>query len=194
MRKLRMVIMSLAAFSLFYTVFWYLFSVIYDHKYESSIGFLKNVKLPLAANIFIILLMFAITLVWYLYHKKDRTESVSNFAILAIYVIYLVLYIVGIVDIYHRTGGWGSEWNGFASGILLTSGICLVIAVVPLFMHFIASIYTGGFDNVGEPYNIYGFVYTTIGLCYIPFFLIINFTNQNSLLLKVFALNENGLM
>lgn len=199
MKKIRMFMLSLASFSVFYSIFWYIFSLVYDHSKEhqydgGTTSFMAGVKIPFAANIITIVIMFALVLIWYIYHKKDRTESVSNFIIFIICAIYLAFFIKGIADIFDGDAIWFSNWGDYSLAILLTSGFPLAVLVVPAFLHLIASFYTGGFDNVGEPYNIYGFIFTSIGVCYIPFFLIINFTNNKALLLDVFALNENGLI
>ena len=198
MKKLRMVILSLSAFSLFYTLFWLLYTVVYDNSdykvmYNKG-ALLSNLKMPFATNVFVVIFMFAITLIWYIYHKKDRPESISNAAIFILYLVYLGLYIFGLVDIYTKGNIFTNMYDSQSFTISITSGAGLAVATFPILMHLIASVYTGGFDNTDEPYNIYGFVYTTIGFCYILFFVIITFAHPWNVICDVFALTENGLI
>ena len=197
MKKLRMVILSLSAYSLFVSIFWLLYALVFNNSdYGNSLidnSLLNNLKIPFATNSLVILFMFGITLGWYIYHKKDRPESVTNAIIFILYLIYLGLYIFGIVDIC-KNADLSSMCGSQSLIISITSGTGLALASFPTLMHLIASVYTGGFDNTDEPYNIYAFVYTIIGFCYITFFLTVTFIDTWYIFIDVFALNENGLI
>ena len=192
MKKLRIVVLSLSAFSLFYSLFWYIYSLVFNNS--SADKFFLNIKLPISANIFTILFMFSCVLIWFIYQRKVREESVSNFIMFCLYLAYLILFIVGIVKISKMEDGL---WKEYSYAVAVTSGFFLVVSIIPVFLHFVASICTGGYDNVEDPYNIYGFIYTIIGLCYIPFFLFLGLLGSKyklSPFIDVFVLNDNGLI
>ena len=193
MKKLRIVILSLSTFSLFYSVFWYIYAAIYNNK-NSGINFLSSVKKPFSTNIFTILFLFLCILAWYIYQRKVRLESVSNFIIFMLLLVYVILFIIGLANISNMEK---NIWREYSYAITISSNFWLVISFIPALLHFIASICTGGYDNVGEPYNIYGFIYTIIGLCYIPCILafgLLGRFNQFSPLYEVYDFLDNGLI
>ena len=203
MKKLRLVVLSFSAFSLFCSVFFNLAYIIYENKYVTYKGDPLNlIKILFASNPIVFIVMFAIVLIWYIYHRKDRAESITNGLVLLMYVAYAVFFVLAILKLYDI---WGPNLRGkepydydaaasFSLAILLAPGAWNIIALIPLLSHFIASVSTNGYDNVSEPDNIYAFMYTTIGICYLGTLLLLNFTAHSRIFSAMFALNENGLI
>ncbi len=194
MKKLRIVVLSLSAFSLFYSFYWLIYGAIYKSK--MGISFSKSINSPIASNIFVILFMFLIVLAWFIYQLKIRTESISNGIMLIVFLVYLGLFILGVFQVYNDMS-ITDEFKEYSFAILVSEGFWLAISAIPVLLHFIASVSTGGYDNVSEPYNLYGFLYTIIGFGYIPcilFFGLIASRYKSTPLLDVFALNDNGLI
>lgn len=196
MRKIRLAVLLLISFSLFCSIFWNIFFLIYDSYFKYSHKFISSLEIPLSGNIIIIAIMFTIVLIWYIYHKKDRAESITNFLILAMYLIYLVFFVLGFFKLKNAftiDKEIGDIWKYYSYANYVSTGVMLVISIIPLLLHFAVSVATGGYDNVSEPDNIYGFIYTTIGLCYIPMILLLGCAEKCELT-DVYALNQNGLI
>lgn len=206
MKKLRLVILSFAIFSLFINMFLHLAIVIYDKSYESiSTGYvpLKDaIEVPFSANIFVSFFMFIVVLIWYLYHRKDRAESITNFLIMILYIAYGIIYVICAFRLNssfmntEKYVGYQSNndvWKYYSLAIFITSGMWLIISIIPVILHFIASVCTGGFDNVPEPDNIYGFMFTLIGICYLLTLLVLGLIGEHEFS-QILALNENGLI
>ena len=194
MKKLRIVVLSMTAFSLFYSFYWLIYGAIYKNK--MGVSFSKEINNPIASNIFVILFMFLIVLAWYIYQLKIRSESVSNGIVFGIFLVYLVLFIIGISQVYNDTH-ITDEFKEYSLARIISIGGFLAISFIPALLHFVASVATGGYDNVSEPYNLYGFIYTIIGFGYIPvilFFGLVASRYKSTPLLDVFALNDNGLI
>ena len=194
MKKLRMVILSFSAFSLFYSIFFNLVCLSVNNKYGNNNDFINDICRPIASNVFVLLVMFAIILIWYIYHKKDRPESVTNFIIFLMFIIYLALFINGFYKL-DKFYGFNDIHDSslYANVLHIIPGMWMALGIFPAFLHFIASIYTGGFDNAEEPYNIYGFVYTIIGFCYIPSFIIAGLVGSGCEL-DLYILGKYGLI
>ena len=88
MKKLRLVILSLSIFSLFTSAFFNLAIRIMDKTYKMNNELINAVKIPFASNFFVFLVMMLITIAWYVFHIKDRNESVTNGLMLLMYLIY----------------------------------------------------------------------------------------------------------
>jgi len=196
MKKLRLVILSFSAFSLFCSIFFNLAFIIYDKTHNLNNSLINSIKIPIASNIFVFIVMFVIILLWYLYHRKDRAESITNGLVLLMYLAYATIFVFGLIkniNLYN-TLGENELAVDFSMVILLAPGAWYVIGLIPVLFHFIASVSTNGFDNVSEPDNIYGFMYTTIGSCYLLTLILINFTVNNKPLTTMFTLGVNGLV
>ena len=199
MKKIRLVILSLVTFSLFSTAFFYLFFLIYANKYNYNNDFFKRLEITISSNIITTLIMFLIVLLWYLYHIKDRKESYTSGILLVIFIIYLALFINGYfkIDKNNFIGSDGFIFKSFSFIIYYVSGIWLIVSLIPIALHLIASICTGGFDNVGEPDNIYGFIFTILGLCFIITLIAIALVDTyygDTLVSNVYSIEENGLV
>ena len=197
MKKLRLVILSLSSFSLICSTFFYIALFIYNKTNNLNETITNDVKIPIASNYFIFLSFFLIVLVWYIYHKKDRAESITNGLMLLIHLIYSIVFAFGLKEILGLENFnlvKDTLWYSFSIILLLAPGMWIVISIIPTALHFIASIQTGGYDNVPEPDNIYGFMFTIIGICYILTMISISLTVQNDLFTSIFELYENGLI
>ena len=114
----------------------------------------------------------------------------------------LYFFVLAILKLYDIWGLdlMGNESHGydaaasFSLTILIAPGAWNIFALIPLLFHFIASVSTNGYDNVPEPDNIYAFMYTLIGICYLGTLILLNFTVHSSVFSAMFALNENGLI
>ena len=100
MKKLRLVILSFTAFSLFCSLFFNLAYVIYDKENKLNNELINSIKRPLAGNLITFIVIFAIVLIWYLYHRKDRAESITNGLVFLMYLVYLVFFIFTALDYY----------------------------------------------------------------------------------------------
>ena len=211
MKKIRIVVLYMSAFSLFVSAFFNLAYVIFDKAYKLNNSLINSLVTPFASSFFVFLVMFIITLIWYLYHRKDRAESLTNGLILLMYLIYLAFFIVGVNKLnnifndrstYNELYKFGlilgesnkNIWFDFSIIILVIPGMWNVISVFPLALHFLVSIMTNGYDNVPEPDNIYGFMYTIIGICYLVTMLIVGSIASDSYITSIFAFLENGLI
>lgn len=209
MKKIRIVILSITAFSLFCSLFFNLSYVIYDKVYECDNVLINSVNRTISSHCLTFIILFLVTLGWYLYHKKDRPESVTNFMILLLYIAYSVSFVFDIIDLVKTykevvpTSGTPEMLSkyltyeicyNFSLVILAAPGVWIIVLIIPAFFHFVASVCTGGFDNVPEPDNIYGFMYTVIGICYIVTFIMIGFITSIEDFTIMFALNDNGLI
>ena len=210
MKKLRLVVLSLSVFSLFTSAFFNLAYIIFDKTYKMNNELINAIKIPFASNFFLFLVMTLITIAWYIFHIKDRNESITSGLVLLMYLIYLVLFIFAAIklhDIYKDISTYSQTYNldKYVSGnpdvwfslslvILVTPGMWNLISVIPLLLHFTASVATNGYDNVPEPDNIYGFLFTIIGLCYLGAMVITGFACYDSVTASMFAFKENGLI
>ena len=196
MKKIRLAVLLLMSFSLFCSLFWNLFFLIYDSYFKYSHKFISSLDIPLSGNIIIIAIMFALVLVWYLYHKKDRAESITNIIIFLVYLVYLALFINGgfkLKNDYTLEKEIGDVWKYYSYVNYVSTGSMLAVSIIPVSLHLFASLGTGGYDNVSEPDNMYGFIYTTLGLCYILVLLLMGCTEKCELT-DAYALNQNGLI
>lgn len=210
MKKLRLVILSLSIFSLFTSAFFNLAIRIMDKTYKMNNELINAVKIPFASNFFVFLVMMLITIAWYVFHIKDRNESITSGLVYLMYLVYLVFFIfacVKLYDIYQNIGSYNEKyhlenyisnnpdvWLGMSIILLVVPGMWNLISVIPLTLHFIASVATNGYDNVPEPDNIYGFMFTTIGLCYLGAMVVTGFACKDSITATMFAFKSNGLI
>ena len=206
MKKLRLVILFFAAFSLFINLFLHIAVLVYDNSYKTTqVGYasLKDaIEVPFSANIFVTLVIFILVLIWYIYHRKDRAESITNFLIMMLYIAYAIIYVIcafrlnsSFMNIEKAVGYTYNNdvWKYYSLAIFITSGMWLIISIIPVILHFIASVCTGGFDNVPEPDNIYGFMFTLIGICYLLTLLVLGLMGEYEFA-QILSLNENGLI
>lgn len=209
MKKLRLVILSLSIFSVFTSAFFNLAYIVIDNTYNMNNELINAIRIPFASNFFTFLVMMLITLAWYLFHIKDRNESITSGLVLLMYLVYLVFFILACVklyEIYQDISTYNENyhfekyldspniWYSLSLIILVTPGMWNLISLIPLLLHFIASVATNGYDNVPEPDNIYGFMFTTIGLCYIGAMVVTGFACKDSITAAMFAFKENGLI
>ncbi|MBP5445283.1 MAG: hypothetical protein J6Y28_03840 [Acholeplasmatales bacterium] len=197
MKKLRIVILSLSVFSLFCSAFFNLGYIIHDKTENMNNTLINSIKIPFGSNFFLFLVMFIIVLVWYLYHLKNRAESITNGIMLLLFLAYIVIGLIGLkelIDLTKTEGVRDSVWFNYSLAILIAPGMWNIINFIPVLLHFIASVQTGGYDNVGEPDNPFGFMFTIIGLCYLITLITIGLAMHNDLFIGVFALYENGLI
>lgn len=210
MKKLRLVILSLSVFFLFASAFFNLAYIIIDKTYKMNNELINAIRIPFASNFFVFLVMMLITLAWYLFHLKDRNESVTSGLVYLMYLVYLAFFIFACIklnNIYQDVNIYNNEyhfenyisgnpdiWFGMSLIILIVPGMWNIISVIPLTLHFIASVATNGYDNVPEPDNIYGFMFTVIGLCYLGAMVVTGFACQDSITASMFAFQENGLI
>lgn len=196
MKKLRLVILSFTAFSLFCSLFFNLAYVIYDKENKLNNELINSIKRPLAGNLITFIVIFAIVLIWYLYHRKDRAESITNGLVFLMYLVYLVFFIFTALDYYklYQGSGYNQLWFSFSLIIFITPGMWLLVSIIPLFLHFIASVSTNGYDNVPEPDNIYGFMFTISGICYLATMIVVGVLGGNNITPSIFAFKENGLV
>lgn len=187
MKKIRIVVVFFAGFALLYSLFW----TIYLKAFNINDKIVDAVNVPISANIFSFIIIFASSLLWFIYELKLREESKTSLIIFLLHLAYAIIFTVDLIRI--LKSDVSAESKDYSLSIILTSGLWVVASVVPLFIHLVASIEMGGHDNVEEPTNIFGFFYTIIGFCYIVFILILNCLNPLYCEL-VFVLGENGLL
>lgn len=187
MKKIRIVVVFFAGFALLYSLFW----TIYLKAFNINDKLIDPVSVPIASNIFTFLIVFIPTFAWFIYELKLREESKTSFVIFIIHLAYAIIFLINLITILKSNIDIDSR--NYSLAILLTSGSWVVISVIPLFIHLVASVEMGGHDNVDEPTNIFGFFYTIIGFCYIAFILILNWLNP-PFVEEVFVLKENGLL
>ena len=196
MKKIRLAVLSLMAFSLFCSIFWNIYFLIYDNCFSYNHKFISSLEIPLSSNIITIIVMSIIVVIWYIYHKKNRAESITNFLIFVLYSAYLVFFILGFLHLkeaFTTSKEIGDVWKHYSYANYVSTGMMLAISFIPVLLHFIASICTGGFDNVGEPDNMFAFIYTTIGLCYIPTIIALGVAGPCEIP-NAFGLEGNGLI
>lgn len=197
MKKLRIVILSLMTFSLFCSLFFSYFNLYYDIVNNYNGEFLKKLDITIAANPIVYVVMFVVVLLWYVYHREDRNESITNGLILLMYLVYLALFIFSYITV---EGPSHNHEKYIVSSyiVFMVPGFWLIISIIPVTLHFIASVKTGGYDNVGEPDNMFAFMATLIGLTYIITLIltvfITYFYDSDSVILQVYSLDENGLV
>ena len=100
MKKLRLVILSLSIFSVFTSAFFNLAYIVIDNTYNMNNELINAIRIPFASNFFTFLVMMLITLAWYLFHIKDRNESITSGLVLLMYLVYLVFFILACVKLY----------------------------------------------------------------------------------------------
>ena len=199
MKKLRIVILSLSVFSLFCSLFFNLSYIIYDSTNKLNNSLIKLIEMPISSNIFTFVIMSAIIIIWYIYHRKDRAESITNGLVLLMYLVYLTFAIVDAIKLYELPLRSANDELSmlaydFSMAIFVAPATWIVISIIPVLLHFIASVCTGGYDNVSEPDNIYGFMFTIIGFCYLITMLFVGFATKTPVFTRIYALNENGLI
>ena len=187
MKKIRIVVLFFSGFSFLYSIFW----LIFLKCFNINDLLVDKINIPLSANALITSFVFIVTLIWYIYELKVREESISSFIIFIIYLAYSIIFLIDMINIYNKDLLIDSK--NYLFDFTLTSGVWIIISLVMVFLHFIASVEMNGHDNVDEPTNIFGFVYTIIGFCYIAFILILNVVNSYYIE-DVYVLRENGLL